>query len=910
MQAGETQPTQLGEHVLALLNEPSQVDPTPPPQLNQTHFNVTQPPHPDETQPTQVNEIQLTHVSDYPVTRRSSSPSLGDPPRHQSPTSSISLGDRHSSGGRRSSPTPSARRSSPSLGGSPRRAFGDMNQSGGSSPPPLTSGLPTQEIPDSLGTQESDNTAPTELVTPELQYVSATPVLSGPSLGNRTGGASGFEGARSSGGRIREGTPPTQISNPEPLQGDAEMQDADEDEVVPPTPEPATPLRPAVPSNPRTIFPSLASYARSIPQVPTYDTSFDPPASSSPARPLDTSIDTSLVTPLSHPHDAPHPLDRSRKSSFAPPVRRKPERQAPIPQLNIGRREIQFSQIRWDAARAEEEERTSRTRASGSRSPDRTPTRGQTPAGMRGMAGMAMGTHEVLTASTAFVSGRRAGMGAPGGQRLVRSPVSPRRASARDSEDEDAELGGARDAEPDDTSVEAAHQTEPEDEEPHPAEQNTGIPRRESSLPLELGRERRARERAKASASPQRDLEPEHESEDEAQPRATPPRERGRGKAATARRGRGRGRGKGTSVTPRTPREPPAASVSPQRTTSSKKRARAPTAGDASPAKKPRTSGANARAGPSGTSAAATVAEPLGTRVLAWWKGGGDYYFGSISGPGSKPNNKDKPSYSIRFDDGLAGLVPLERLRQGAALRIGDRVMVHQRFKGGIREEGIVVDIKKWKTEHIAQVAMGAEGLGDRMDAESAWLKVATPEIAKSWGDRTLDEGMLIVPGAEARPAPTPVPAKRKAGTVAASTGRGAGGKLAGFAFLLTLKDKDISEIEGKKLDTEAFRTMLQAKIEGQGGVVADEWDELFTVRGRNDAKGWYAEDDEAERLKYVGGGKWPAVRKVFLLSGKVGMTPKYMMALALGVPCLSYQWIDEFLQDVSDRYMRSLDYD
>lgn len=902
IQAGETQPTQLGEHVLGLMNQPSPVDSTPlqVDRSQPTQFNETLPTELNETQPTQIDELQLTHVSNYFIPARSSSPSLGDPPRHQSPTSSVSLGGKYSSGDRRSSPTPSARRSSPSLGGSPHRGFGDMNRSGGSSPPPLTSGLPTQEVPGSADTQESEHTAPTELVTPELQYVSATPVLSEPSTGDRVEERNAYEGAGGERSEIREGTPPTQIVNLELLR-DIQMQDTNEQEV-PPTPEPATPLRPVGLSNPRSLFPSLASYARSIPQPPTFGPSFAHPSSSSPAA----TFDSSLTTPLSHPHDAPHPLDRSRKSSFAPPVRRKPERQAPIPQLNVGRREVQLSQ-RWDASRAEQEERVSRSRrASASASPSRTPTRGQTPVGTRGMGGMAIGTHEILTASTPFVSGRRAGMRTPVAQRLVRSPLSPRRAGARHPEEEDNNLDDVGDSEPEDTSMEVVQQTEPEDAEPHPAEQGAGITRRESSLPLEMGRERRAKERAKAVASPQHDSEPEHESEDDAQPQvATPPRGRGRGKAPTARRGRGRGRGKGASITPRTPREPPAASVSPQRTVSTKKRPRA-TGRDASPAtatkamKKPRTSGgASARAGPSAAPTAA--AEPSGTRVLAWWKSGGDYYFGSSTGRDPKSEGK----YNVRFDDGHVASIALGKLRQGAALRIGDRVRVNQRTKGGHHGEGIVVDIKRWKTEHIAHIAMGPEGLGERLDIESMWLMVATPEVARSWGDRILDE-QTLVPNVESRSAPGP--SKRKAGTAAAASGRSAGTRFTGYAFVLTLKAEDIAEIEDKKPDVDAVKAELRTKIEGQGGVVADEWDELFTVRGTTDARGWYADEDESRRLAYVGGGKWPSVRKVFLLSGKMGTTPKYMMALALGVPCLSYRWIDEFVQDVSDRYMRLLD--
>ncbi|KAG8742651.1 hypothetical protein FRC10_001134 [Ceratobasidium sp. 414] len=830
---------------------------------------------PDETQPTQL-QTPLNYLFPQPTPSDShcgSSPSLGGSPRRPSPSpsprSSPSLGGND-------------RRSSPSLGGpSPTRpgAFGALNMTGGSSPYPASSAFPTQN-PESLTQEEEDDsgvhhhdsgetqaTAPTQLVTPETHYVSATPIPPSARPPEEEGdeGNSGEQTGSGGDNAQGEGTLPTQLNDPE--QPDVNMHDANpvEDVSLQSPPNLITPHR-------TEDFVRQGNTSPSRPHVAAFRSSPE----QSPTR--------ALTTPLTNPHQ-PYALDRSRKSAFEPPVRTRPEAQLPIPRPSFGGRELSGTQTRWDASRAEEEsparkagregggrlaqsrERQAESSAQ-SRERERPTSKPQTP-----------GADEVLTASTPFVSGK--GKGTP--QRLVRSPISPQRAGAR-------ELEGAQD-----TQMEDAHDTEPEDAEPQPTPQTGPLVRNESSLPLELGRQKRLKEGKQPTPAPQPESEAEHESEEDAPPHVTPPSERGKQTARRGGRGRGRGRGRGgASGTPRTPHEDATEPASPPKSgpSTGKKRPRGGTAGDVSPmgttVKKPRV-----QPGPSTRATAASTPAPIstGTRVLAWWSRGKNYYFASITG------RVGKGRCTVRFDDNDNATIALDKLHR-AELRIGDRVKIYMHDKNAAHQgDAIVKDIRKWQSDRVVNVATGTSGDGKRLDVPSAALMIQTKEVKSSWSDRLLDADEIVVP------TDSNVPTKRKVNSTATPTPTRSGAKLAGYAFVLTLKAEDVGIREDR---LEEWKAALRAKIEDQGGVIANEWDELFVVKGNAHSKGWTFQAGEGA-VGYVGGNKWGGIHKIFLLSGKAGTTAKYMMALALGVPCLSHKWVDDFLLDESTSWLHAL---
>ena len=93
----------------------------------------------------------------------------------------------------------------------------------------------------------------------------------------------------------------------------------------------------------------------------------------------------------------------------------------------------------------------------------------------------------------------------------------------------------------------------------------------------------------------------------------------------------------------------------------------------------------------------------------------------------------------------------------------------------------------------------------------------------------------------------------------------------------------------------EAEKGRLQALIQTNGGLVFEDWCHVFNMDGTvgNNNKRWVLEKKEVRLLR-------PEVDKVFLLSDDACHKPKFLLALALGIPCLKHNWLDDSVEAVS----------
>jgi len=111
-----------------------------------------------------------------------------------------------------------------------------------------------------------------------------------------------------------------------------------------------------------------------------------------------------------------------------------------------------------------------------------------------------------------------------------------------------------------------------------------------------------------------------------------------------------------------------------------------------------------------------------------------------------------------------------------------------------------------------------------------------------------------------------------------------------GLGFLITSPSQNEEQRKRK----------VAKRILANGGSCANEIWDFYEKPTMNDlSRGW-----EAIRLKSESNG----LRGVFLIViGTPTLTPKYLMALALGVPCLSANFVDEAITSVSERVAKSL---
>ncbi|KAF8643815.1 hypothetical protein AX16_008833 [Volvariella volvacea WC 439] len=262
------------------------------------------------------------------------------------------------------------------------------------------------------------------------------------------------------------------------------------------------------------------------------------------------------------------------------------------------------------------------------------------------------------------------------------------------------------------------------------------------------------------------------------------------------------------------------------------------------------------------TTSLATRASPAlePTRVFALWRADSHYYPGvvhSIQGPSS---------YDIRFDDGATAIVKIDHLRLGE-LREGDDVLVAQ-----TDHSSKVTSVSGEGENQIITVSLDDEPVTVPLVS----IKVASKTIMHAWKDRILTPDLItpvmvkqtLTPSKELSTTFPPTRSSRKI--------------LAGVGLVVTLGAGNEDREE------------LLAGIKSGGGIVIDEWSSVINMKGKYSRKQtqWVIEKSE---VKWTGK---DTIQRVFLLADEASFKPKFLTALALGIPCLSTEWLEDAIQE------------
>ncbi|KDQ17202.1 hypothetical protein BOTBODRAFT_600277 [Botryobasidium botryosum FD-172 SS1] len=116
-------------------------------------------------------------------------------------------------------------------------------------------------------------------------------------------------------------------------------------------------------------------------------------------------------------------------------------------------------------------------------------------------------------------------------------------------------------------------------------------------------------------------------------------------------------------------------------------------------------------------------------------------------------------------------------------------------------------------------------------------------------------------------------------------------------AFVITLRPKGSpTQPNNTANDTcinDGLKARLTALIILGGGIVFDSWEKLYSVDLKSKTcKGRRWREGGSGGIRWVG--RLRAVNEVLCIADQAIQTPKYLMALALGVPCVSTQWVEE----------------
>lgn len=239
------------------------------------------------------------------------------------------------------------------------------------------------------------------------------------------------------------------------------------------------------------------------------------------------------------------------------------------------------------------------------------------------------------------------------------------------------------------------------------------------------------------------------------------------------------------------------------------------------------------------------------TRVFALWKADNTYYAGVVNA------FKTDLKYEVHFDDGFTGELAIEEMRS-CELRPKDSVLVQDSVFPcrvvEVKEDGAVLNIDGTKKFYAMST-----------------IKIAAKDIAYDWSDRTLTRDR-IVPIVQGAHTPVKTPANK------AATKKHF---LANTGIVITLQSATKNPAQQK--------SKLTAAIEGAGGTVLHDIPSLFNMEGKFDHGGdhWILRKSD---IRWCG----QPVQRIFLLADNPNQKPKYLYALALGIPCIDAAWLSD----------------
>ena len=284
--------------------------------------------------------------------------------------------------------------------------------------------------------------------------------------------------------------------------------------------------------------------------------------------------------------------------------------------------------------------------------------------------------------------------------------------------------------------------------------------------------------------------------------------------------------------------------------------------------------------------------EEKGTRVLAYYSQNNRYYPAWVHAlSGSRAHVK----YFDGDEDTSVSISKLYRLN----FQIEDTVC----YEINSTKQATIVDVSDIASKDEIRVCiMDGPRRKDYETVSVGDIHIPSRVVQSQWKDRAIDE-LEIMP-ATGRKQPRATPSPSKTSMLSRSSSRQMGNRdianhaLDRYGFVITLSVGD-----NRAREKEA----LEATVTRLGGVVLEDWSKLLSLDGKHSGKGNKQWSLESKDVKYAPSrdpktaSAIDAVEKVFLLSDKENKKPRYLLALALGIPCVSAEWLDEVQRSGTD---------
>jgi len=256
------------------------------------------------------------------------------------------------------------------------------------------------------------------------------------------------------------------------------------------------------------------------------------------------------------------------------------------------------------------------------------------------------------------------------------------------------------------------------------------------------------------------------------------------------------------------------------------------------------------------------------TRVFALWKQDCHYY------PGVVQSYAGNSEYLVKFDDDTEGWVTLDHMRL-CRLRIGDDVLIANRFR-----PSRITNVR----DEEGEVYVDLDGVDKALHISS--IRIANKTILYDWSDRILSHDTIVPVVKPLKPHLSPSPSKLSMLSVPSSHG--------GRKKLLT-RTGLIVTLTASKGNWEKEKEKVMSAVKNSGGIVVDDFNTIVRMEGKHSHSGnaWIIRKTDVE---WIGD---EDIERLFLVADEPNQKPKFLIALALGIPCLDTNWLRDSVEAV-----------
>ncbi|KAI0709231.1 hypothetical protein C8Q76DRAFT_813486 [Earliella scabrosa] len=231
--------------------------------------------------------------------------------------------------------------------------------------------------------------------------------------------------------------------------------------------------------------------------------------------------------------------------------------------------------------------------------------------------------------------------------------------------------------------------------------------------------------------------------------------------------------------------------------------------------------------------------------------------------------------YKIKFDGGDEAILELKHIRL-CQLKPGDHVL----YDVNCPQKATIVGVPECTNMGYDADDLVTIELDDEVsDVQVQNIMIASRTVTADWNDRSLAEHTIVplVRPRNSRASPTPsrfsVPSE--------------GSVRVGAKRLLAKTGLVVTSSPGNP-EWSNQKDSLMASVKRLGGVFLDDWTNLYTMEGSLALKGqrWILTSADIQWRKVKD------IDRLFLISDDHNQKPKFLIALALGIPCVSVNWL------------------